>query len=82
MEAGATEVGAIAVGGTEVGGIEDGAMVVTGAAIRRVRVVERVWLEGRPLQLGKAEPISGSATTILALPLLQSAVSDGGPAAS
>jgi hypothetical protein len=46
MEAGATEVGAIAVGGTEVGGIEDGAMVVTGAAIRRVRVVEKVWLEG------------------------------------
>ena len=46
MEAGATEVGAIAVGGTEVGGIEDGVMVVTGAAIRRVRVVEKVWLEG------------------------------------
>ena len=46
MEAGATEVGAIEVGGTGVGGIEDGVMVVTGAAIRRVRVVERVWLEG------------------------------------
>ena len=46
MEVGGTEVGAIAVGVTEVGATEDGAMVVTGAAIRRVRVVERVWLEG------------------------------------
>jgi hypothetical protein len=46
MEAGATEVGAIEVGGTEVGDTEDGVMVVTGAAIRRVRVVEKVWLEG------------------------------------